>query len=243
MSVTVQAARPMRAIRGEEPDRVQIEALIFDMDGLLVDTEHLAYGAMDAFLVKHGLERRQEIHDQMLGRRLPEAVAIIREGYGMTLPLPDLIDDYALMRREALIGNVVPLPGATEIVQFGHDAGLRVALASSGLRDQVLLSLAEAGLSGQFEVLVTGDDVDRGKPAPDIYLKAAEDLGIDPAVCVVFEDAPAGIAAAVAAGMHAVAVPNEHSRVMPFEVAPDTTLETLHDAIPWLEKHGVQRRS
>jgi HAD superfamily hydrolase (TIGR01509 family) len=222
---------------------VKIEALIFDMDGLLVDTEHLAYAAMDQFLVKHGLERRQAIHDQMLGRRLPEAVAIIREGYGLDLPLPDLIDDYALMRRDALIGNVVPLPGAIEIVQYGHDAGLHVALASSGLRDQVLLSLDEAGLAGNFEVLVTGDDVDHGKPAPDIYLKAAALLQIDPSVCVVFEDAPAGIASAVAAGMHAVAVPNDHSRIMPFEIAPDTTLESLHDAIPWLTAQGVLRKS
>jgi HAD superfamily hydrolase (TIGR01509 family) len=222
---------------------VKIEALIFDMDGLLVDTEHLAYAAMDAFLAKHGLERRQEIHDQMLGRRLPEAVEIIRDGYGLSHPLPDLIDDYALMRRDALVGNVVPLPGAVEIVKFGHEAGLHVALASSGLKDQVLLSLSEAGLAGNFEVLVTGDDVDRGKPAPDIYLKAAKLLDIDPSVCVVFEDAPAGIASAIAAGMHAVAVPNDHSRDMPFPIAPDTTLNSLHDAIPWLERQGVHRTS
>jgi HAD superfamily hydrolase (TIGR01509 family) len=222
---------------------VKIEALIFDMDGLLVDTEHLAYAAMDAFLAKHGLERRQEIHDQMLGRRLPEAVEIIRDGYGLSHPLTDLIEDYALMRRDALIGNVVPLPGAVEIVQFGREAGLHVALASSGLKDQVLLSLSEAGLAGNFEVLVTGDDVDRGKPAPDIYLKAAKLLDIDPSVCVVFEDAPAGIASAIAAGMHAVAVPNDHSRDMPFPIAPDTTLNSLHDAIPWLERQGVHRTS
>jgi HAD superfamily hydrolase (TIGR01509 family) len=219
---------------------VQIRALIFDMDGLLVDTETLAYGAMDAFLAKLAVERRQDIHDQMLGRRVPEAMAIIKEGYGLSHPVEDLIADYTILRRHALVGNVRPMPGAIDAVRFGHDAGLKVGLASSGLRDQVTLSLNEAGLRGMFEVEVTGDDVTRGKPAPDLFLKAAEGLGVDPADCVVFEDAPAGIAAAVNAGMRAVAVPNSHSRAMSFPVEPEAVLDSLRNAIPWLEQHGVR---
>jgi HAD superfamily hydrolase (TIGR01509 family) len=226
---------------GSKGKRVQIKALIFDMDGLLVDTEPLAYQAMDAFLAKHEVERRQDIHDQMLGRRLPEAIAIVKEGYGLTHPLDDLIADYTVMRRDILIGNVKPMPGAMEVIRFGHDAGLKTGLASSGLRDQVTLSLNEAGMRGMFEVEVTGDDVTRGKPAPDLFLKAAEGLGIDPVNCVVFEDAPAGVAAAVNAGMRAVAVPNQHSREMEFAVKPDAVLTSLHDAIPWLKRHGVGR--
>jgi HAD superfamily hydrolase (TIGR01509 family) len=224
---------------GCEGVEVQIKALIFDMDGLLVDTEALAYGAMDAFLAKHALERRQEIHDQMLGRRIPEAMAIVKEGYGLDHAVDELISDYTVMRRDALVGNVRPMPGAVEVVQFGHDAGLRVGLASSGLRDQVTLSLNEAGLQGMFEVEVTGDDVSRGKPAPDLFLRAASLLGVDPKHCVVFEDAPAGVAAAINAGMRAVAVPNEHSQLMEFPIKPEAVLETLHDAIPWLKRNGV----
>jgi HAD superfamily hydrolase (TIGR01509 family) len=223
--------------------RVRIQALIFDMDGLLVDTEALAYGAMEAFLAKYTLERRQEIHDQMLGRRVPESIAIVKDGYGLEHPLDDLIADYTLMRREALLGNVKAMPGAIEAVRFGHDAGLRVGLASSGLRDQVTLSLTEAGLAGMFEVEVTGDDVTRGKPAPDLFLKAAGGLGVDPAHCVVFEDAPAGVAAAVNAGMRAVAVPNEHSARMDFPVAPEVTLGSLHDAIAWLKSQGIKEQT
>lgn len=218
---------------------MRIQALIFDMDGLLVDTEHLAYTAMEAFLAKHTLERRQEIHDQMLGRRLPEAIAIVKDGYGLEHPLDDLITDYAIMRRDTLIGNVKPMPGAIEAVTFGHAAGLKIGLASSGLRDQVALSLNEAGLAGMFEVEVTGDDVTRGKPAPDLFLKAADGLAVEPGACVVFEDAPAGVAAAVNAGMRAVAVPNEHSQGMEFAIAPEISLESLHDAIPWLKAQGV----
>lgn len=209
------------------------------MDGLLVDTESLAHAAMESFLARHTRVRKQEIHDQMLGRRLPEAVAIVKEGYALDHPVEELIAEYAQMRRDALIGNVKPLTGALEAVDFGRKAGLKVGLASSGLRDQVTLSLAEAGLAGLFDVEVTGDDVTRGKPAPDLFLKAAEGLGVYPAYCVVFEDAPAGVAAAVNAGMRAVAIPNDHSRTMPFAIAPEVTLETLQDAIPWLKQNGV----
>jgi HAD superfamily hydrolase (TIGR01509 family) len=219
--------------------RLQIKALIFDMDGLLVDTEALAYGAMNAFLAKHALERRQDIHNQMLGRRIPEAMAIVKEGYGLSHPIDDLISDYTIMRRDALVGNVRPMPGALEVVRIGHDAGLRIGLASSGQREQVTLSLNEAGLRGMFEVEVTGDDVRRGKPAPDLFLKAAELLHVDPKHCVVFEDAPAGVAAAINAGMRAVAVPNEHSRLMEFPIKPEAVLESLHQAIPWLRRQGV----
>ena len=219
---------------------MRIEALIFDMDGLLVDTEQLASQAMDSFLAKHAVERRQDIHDQMLGRRIPEAMAIVKKGYGLPASIEDLIADYTIMRRDVLVGNVVPMPGAKEVVAYGHAAGMRIGLASSGLRDQVSLSLTEAGLRGQFEVEVTGDDVTRGKPAPDLFLKAAAGLGIDPAACVVFEDAPAGVAAAVNAGMRAVAVPNQHSARMTFAVRPEVVLESLHAAIPWLAGQGVK---
>src|SRR5687768_5209135 len=164
---------------------VRIQALIFDMDGLLVDTEALAYGAMESFLAKYTLERRQDIHDQMLGRRVPESIAIVKDGYGLEHPLEDLIADYTIMRRDALVGNVKAMHGAAEAVRFGRDAGLKVGLASSGLRDQVTLSPTEAGLAGMFAVEVTGDDVTRGKPAPDLFLKAAEGLRVDPKHCVV----------------------------------------------------------
>lgn len=220
-----------------------IDAVIFDMDGLLVDTEQLAADAMDAFLLRYGLDRRQDIHDQMLGRRLVDAIEIVRLGYALDDPLEDLTLIYAEMRRQALVGKVHPMPGALEIVTFVRDAGLAVGLASSGIRDHVDLSLHEAGLAGLFGVEVTGDEVERGKPAPDLFLKAAEGLGVRPVGCVVFEDAPAGIEAAVAAGMRAICVPNEHSRDKPFSIAPELRLASLHEGVQWLQRQGVNALS
>ncbi|HEY7032440.1 MAG TPA: HAD family phosphatase [Thermomicrobiales bacterium] len=216
-----------------------IRALIFDMDGLLVDSEPLSEAAMSDFLRRYGHEPRAEVAAQLLGRRLPEALAIVREAYELSLPIDELIAVYGELRLAALRGNVRPMPGAAEIIAFGRAAGLRLALATSGHRTHADLSLGETGLAGLFDAEATGDDVARGKPAPDLFLLAAGRVGVEPAACVVFEDAPLGVAAAVAAGTRAVAVPNAKSREMPFPVVPEATLPDLTAGIAWLREQGV----
>lgn len=216
-----------------------IRALIFDMDGLLVDSEPLAARAMDAFLARYGLERRDDVHRQLLGRRLHEAIAIVRESYALDHPLDRLVSEYGDMRVAALRGAVRPMPGAREVIEFARAAGLQIALATSGMRAHAAVSLAETGLTGLYDAEVTGDDVERGKPAPDLFLLAADRLGVDPADCVVFEDAPNGVMAARAAGMRVVAVPaaGQHPH---FPEPPDVTLNSLLDAPRWLAGNGVK---
>lgn len=215
-----------------------IRALIFDMDGLLVDSEPLAARAMDEFLTLHGLARRDEVMVQLLGRRLPEAIAIVRDAYALTHPLDALIEQYGAMRLAALRGAVRLLPGAVEAIEFGRAAGLSIALATSGMRAHAAVSLAETGLRGMFDAEVTGDEVQRGKPAPDLFLLAAERIGVDSAECVVFEDAPNGVIAAKAAGMRVAAVPaTGHATAFP--EAPDVVLGSLLEAPAWLATLGV----
>ncbi|MEA2525235.1 MAG: hypothetical protein QOF73_2462 [Thermomicrobiales bacterium] len=222
-------------------DHPPIQALIFDMDGLLVDSEPLAEAAMTAFLRRYDREPRAEVAEQLLGRRLPEALAIVREAYELALPVEELIAIYGEMRLAALRGNVRAMPGAAEIIAFGRASGLRLALATSGHRTHADLSLGETGLAGLFDAEATGDDVERGKPAPDLFLLAASRVGVEPAACVVFEDAPLGVAAAVAAGMRAVAVPNAKSRSLPFPVAAEVSVPDLTAGIGWLREQGVER--
>jgi HAD superfamily hydrolase (TIGR01509 family) len=219
--------------------RGMLRALIFDLDGLLVDSEPLAAKAMDDFLRRYQLQRRPWVHARMLGRRLPEAIAIVREGYEMSEPLDQLIDVYAKMRLDALRGVVQALPGGREVIEWGRSHRLKLALASSGMRAHCDLSLSETGLAGSFDAEITGDDVTHGKPAPDLFLGAVAKLGVEPSDCVVLEDAPAGVAAGKAASMRVIAVPHAGTPRAHFEPAPDAFVASLHDAIPilaeWLD--------
>jgi HAD superfamily hydrolase (TIGR01509 family) len=216
-------------------DRTQpVRALIFDIDGLLVDSEGLAAEAMDRLLTEYRLERNPEVHGKLLGRRLVEALAIVREGYAMDVEVEILIARYSDLRTEALRGSVKAMPGAAEIIARARLAGLPVALATSGMRIHADISLEETGLAGSFDSETTGDEVTRGKPAPDLFLMAAERLGIEPADAVVLEDSPLGVEAAKAAGMRVIAVLGHPGREVVFPVPPDVVVESLHQAASWL---------
>ncbi len=211
-----------------------VSALIFDMDGLLVDSEGLASDAMDRLLDEYQLDRKPEIHDKLLGRRLVEALAIVRDGYGMDVDVEILIARYSVLRIEALRGSVKAMPGANEIIARARLAGLPIALATSGMRIHADISLGETGLAELFDSETTGDEVTRGKPAPDLFLLAAERLGIEPAQAVVLEDSPLGVEAAKAAGMRAIAVLGHPERSVDFPVPPDVIVENLDEAAAWL---------
>ena len=216
-----------------------ITALVLDMDGLLVDTETVSGEALRLFLLGHGHEMLPNTLEGALGRRLPEAVAIVAAEYDIAGSVDELVVAFDAMRLEALRGNVVAMPGAVALLDWASAKGLPRALATSSFRGHAEVSLAEATLMGRFEVEVTGDEVECGKPAPDLFLLAAERLGIPPESCVVFEDAPAGLEAAARAGMRRVWVPNAHTRHLAPTVAVDATLENLTQGIDWLESQGV----
>ncbi len=213
-----------------------IEALIFDLDGLLVDSEPLAARAMVQFLDSFGIEQNPAVQRQLLGRRLPEAIALCKEGYGLPGSLEELAATYGQMRMDALRGSVVAMPGAPEILDFGRNRGLKVGLATSAMRLHADISLAETGLAGRFDSEVTGDEVQRGKPNPELFLTAAERLKCEPERSVVFEDSPLGIEAAVAAGMVAVAIRGHRTELPEFPVPADIMLDSLNHAIVWLQE-------
>jgi HAD superfamily hydrolase (TIGR01509 family) len=219
------------------------EALIFDMDGLLVDSEPASDLAMEQFLARRMLAFDPDLMERLLGRRLPEALAIVKDWFDLEEDVLAITNEFADLRVAALRAHLPVMPGAAEIVRWGKAAGLRVGLATSGMREHADVSIAAAGLTGEFHAEATGTEVDRGKPAPDLFLLAASRLGVDPARCMVFEDAPAGVMAAKAAGMTAVWIPNAHSADLPMPVAPDITFATLVLAREWLAKLWSARSS
>ena len=212
-------------------------ALILDMDGLLVDTEHLAADALDRFLERHGRRMDAGTMEQTLGRRLPEAIALVANRYALDAPLDELIAEYDNLRLEALQGQVRPMAGAAELLAWARSVGLPMALATSSRRRHAELSLGEAGLAGFFAAEVTGEAVSKGKPDPEIFLAAADRLRVAPGACLVLEDAPAGLAAAVAGGMRCLWVPNENTRHLLPGVPVDATVPNLFEARRWIERH------
>jgi len=213
-----------------------VGAVIFDLDGLLVDSEPLAANAMKGFLAGYGIEPDPMIQSRMLGRRLSEAIAIAREVYRLPAELEVLSEEYSIARMAALRGSVRAFPGAAEILQSVRAAGIPMALATSGMRSHADISLTETGLAGRFDIEVTGDDVTRGKPAPDLFLLAATRLGVEPAGAVVLEDSALGVAAALAAGMRVIAVQNGRETMPQFATQPTEQVKTLDEARVWLEE-------
>ncbi|HEV2107989.1 MAG TPA: HAD family phosphatase [Thermomicrobiales bacterium] len=224
-------------------DEQPIDALIFDMDGTLVDSEPYAERAWEDFLREHGHELHDRVLGRMFGLRLLEGAAVVKEAYGLDLTVEAIAEMQDELRLAALKGNLEAMPGAGALIAFARAAGLRLALATSSLRHHADLSLAETELAGLFDAEVTGDEVRHGKPAPDIFLLASDRLGVGPERCVVFEDSPAGVAAALAANMRCLWVPSGKTTGLPAEQPPTATLPDLGAAIPWLEERRVTART
>lgn len=184
-------------------------ALLFDFDGLILDTEIVLFRAIDSVFRDHGTELGFELWQSFIGHKdHPHWVDILQEQVGREL------DREALMAERQLryLPDVEALPvldGIFELIESATVAGVPLAVASSSSRAWVAGHLERLGLLGYFAATATGDEVERGKPWPDVYELALERLGCDPSDAVAVEDSPVGCEAAVAAGMVAVAVPSQ----------------------------------
>jgi HAD superfamily hydrolase (TIGR01509 family) len=180
---------------------------IFDLDGTLLANMPLHEEAFRHFTDKHGLPRLTgEMRARLDGKRNRDIFPIL---FGATLA-PEVLRSYA-DEKEALYralskGRLVALPGLTRLLDALERRGLPMALATSAPLETVTHTLTELGLTGRLTRIVRSDTMERGKPHPDVFLAAAQLIEIAPEDCVAFEDAPAGILAARAAGMHCVAL-------------------------------------
>jgi HAD superfamily hydrolase (TIGR01509 family) len=192
------------------PGSVSTDAVVFDMDGVLVDTEHLWDEVREELTEEWGGRYTPEAQEAMMGMSSLEWSRYLHETVGLR-ESPEVINDEVVRRMLARYAADLPVvPGAVDAVRRLAAEGLRVAVASSSNRELIDAVLHRLGLTALFEATVSSEEVSRGKPAPDVYLEAARRLGLDPARCVAIEDSASGIRAAHAAGMRVIAYPNRH---------------------------------
>jgi len=192
-------------------------AVLWDLDGTLVNTEPYWMTAETELVAEHGLTWTYQDGLGLVGRPLLESASLIA-AHGVSLA-PEVIVERLVGRLVEHLHDAVPWqPGARELLTALRDAGIPCALVTMSYR-VLAEAVVEAAPAGTFQVVVCGDEVTHGKPHPEPYLRAAEQLGVAPAACVAVEDSRPGIASALASGARTVGV----QVVVPVEPAPGLT--------------------
>jgi HAD superfamily hydrolase (TIGR01509 family) len=210
---------------------------LFDMDGLLFDTERLFLSLTDQTEAEIGYSIPRELHMEAIGRSFADVSRLFRDHFGPDFPTQTFFHRTKERVNAHVREHGMPVkPGVPELLAALADRSVRRVLASSSPLRLIRESLSAAGMTNTFSSITGGDEVERGKPAPDIFLLAARRAGTDPADCVVFEDSNNGVRAARAAGMRAVMVPDikepeEEVRGMAFGVYAD-----LHAVLEELDR-------
>ncbi|HEX4719104.1 MAG TPA: HAD family phosphatase [Thermoleophilaceae bacterium] len=210
----------------------EVEAVIFDLDGVLVDTEPLWAAVRRELTLRSGGSWTEEAAAPMLGMSGPEWSAYMHDSLGVPLA-PGEIHERVVAEVVARIGEgLAPIPGASEAVARIAERW-PIAVASSADRPVIQAALSASGLGQWLRVIVTSEDAGRGKPAPDVFLLAAERLEAAPAVTVAVEDSANGMRAVKAAGMRLIAIPNPSTHVDQEALAlADRVLESISQLTP-----------
>ena len=183
-------------------------AVIFDLDGVLADSEPW-WNEIDAkLLAQYGVRYRGEYHRNVLGVSYRLAVEFFKKAFGVSASADELIQRRGEIATEFFANSVGLFPSAKEVLQELRRMNLRLAVATSSVSASARPFLDRHQLTAFFDVIVTGDEIEHGKPHPDIYLRAAAKLNVAADACLVIEDALAGIAAAKAAKMCVAAIPD-----------------------------------
>ena len=187
----------------------KINTVIFDMDGVIFDTERIYLEAWTEVFDKYGYKMTKEVYTSVMGVGRKNVINTFKRIYGEGLPIDKMYkekDDILFNRIEN--GTVPTKEGVYELLKFLRENNYNIALATSAKRERVDKHLKESNLEGVFNISVCGDEVENAKPNPDIFLKAANKLEVDSENCIVVEDSLAGVKAAYNAGMLVVNIPD-----------------------------------
>ena len=210
----------------------QPDAVIFDMDGLLVDSETVWHIAETDLIASFGYEYTDEVRANIIGMRIDEFMVYLRDHYQLEPSVHELskmlVDDMLRL----IPTEVKPQPGAKEVIDYVQERGWPLAIASSSPVSIIDATVKAQGWTDVFKVRHSAENEAFGKPAPDVYLTAARSLGVDPANCLALEDSPNGARAAVKAGMVCYAVPDvSHSAKSAFKDITPHVFDSLYDVL------------
>lgn len=211
----------------------RIVAAIFDMDGLLVDSEPLYFQAESEVARRYGKDFTIEVMEKMMGQKAIRSMEIMRETLGIHGTPDEILAFRDALYRDLLKKGVKPMKGAFALLDWLESEGHRKAVATSSRAEFKDIIFDRLGLHDRFELVITGDQVSAGKPSPEIYRLALRRLGLHPTACVVLEDSAVGLKAAKGAGCFCIAVPNRFTRNQDFSeadlVVPDLSRREIRD--------------
>ena len=206
-----------------------MQAVIFDMDGTLIDTERVSQAAWRRAAQDFRIEIPERILHAFVGCSIPNAMNMIDDEFGDPAFTERLFNRRHEIFDATWEDELELKPGAAEAVAAVRERGLAVALATSSVRDRAITSMERLGLMELFDAAVFDEDIEHHKPAPDVYLVAADHLGVEPTRCVTVEDSFNGVRVGAAAGMRTIMVPDYNEPTPEIRALCAEVLTTLHE--------------
>ncbi len=217
----------------------KVDAVIFDMDGVLIDSERLSFKCFQEVLQDYNYEMDEKIYLKFIGRNIDGIREVLKKEYGEDFPFEEIYKKKSKMALEFTNKNGVKVkPDVHELIDYLNNKKYKIAVATSTRRERALELLGEAGVKDKVNYVVCGDQVEHSKPNPEIFLKAAKGLEVKPENCMVIEDSDAGITAAHAAKMVGIHVPDmkeleDETKKLAFKIC-----KNLIDVKEFLEEHN-----
>jgi pseudouridine-5'-monophosphatase len=212
-----------------ENESADLRAVVFDLDGILANTEDLYEQAGEAVLGRRGKIYDAALRERIMGRPVVDAIRIMIECHSLPDSVDELMCECGDVLQKLIESSLAPMPGVNELIDNLSAADIPLAVATSATREYADNVLTRLKLKHRFRFVLTAEDIRRGKPEPDIYLLAAARLQLAPGQTLVLEDSANGCRASIAAGAFTVAVPNRHTRSHDF-TGVRFIADTLQDA-------------
>jgi beta-phosphoglucomutase family hydrolase len=187
----------------------KVDAIIFDMDGVLIDSERISFKCFQEVFKEHNYQIDEKFYLKLIGRNVKSIKTMMEEEYGIDFPFDTIYKKKANLALEITDKNgVIIKPGVHELLDYLNKENYKIAVATSTRRERALQLLEEAKIKEKVNYVICGDQVENSKPNPEIFLKAAKGVNVKPEKCIVIEDSDAGITAAHAAKMMGIHVPD-----------------------------------